>query len=273
METGCLHVDVRHHGGGNHLVEPRRVPGADIAEMVAEHRHVRVPSGDDPQVGLPGRSDGETRDETALPGGGEKRLRLVAQQPAIVALFDVMGETGQFEPIVERSQPARAARRVVGGAPGAVEVGHHVEAARVALSGGSYVLGVVRVGVYRGAYDECLRNPVRVHLVEELVDRSSLVLVRNYRRIGPAAPGMAVAVEERRPERWGHVLNHGVGMSVKLHAWAVPVQLRARRRRLPLDELRLKEDVTVAMQRIDGLRYEQLGRGFSSARTWAVGSR
>ena len=46
MEAGGLHVDVRDCRGGDHLGQAGRVAGSEIAEMVAEDRHLRVAPGE-----------------------------------------------------------------------------------------------------------------------------------------------------------------------------------------------------------------------------------
>jgi hypothetical protein len=99
--------------------------------MVTENRHIRVLARDHPEIGLPGRSGSEAHDETSLAGGFEEGVGLLAQEPTVVALFQVVGEADQFVAVVEHSQPVRATPSVVGGAPGAVEVGHDVQPAGV----------------------------------------------------------------------------------------------------------------------------------------------
>ena len=69
--------------------------------MMAEHRHVGMTSRQHPQVGLPGRTGGEADEETALRRGTEQRLGLVAQQPAVVVLVEVVRDPGEPVAVVQ----------------------------------------------------------------------------------------------------------------------------------------------------------------------------
>ena len=101
MESRSLDIDVRDGGRGDDFGKPGIVAGANVPEMVAEHRHLWVPEGDQPEVGLPGRSGGEARQKAPLRSSGEEGVRFVAQEPAVVPLSQVVGEAGQSKAIVE----------------------------------------------------------------------------------------------------------------------------------------------------------------------------
>ena len=71
----------------------------------------------------PGRADRQTRDQVALGGEGEEGLALLADEPAVVLLLDVVGEACHRPAVGRGSQPVDRSRRVVLGRPRTVDVG------------------------------------------------------------------------------------------------------------------------------------------------------
>ena len=157
-------------------------------------------------------------EQPVLGSFGEQCVRIVAQEPAVVLLGKVVREPRQRVALGERPEAPGAPRQVVGRAPCAVEIGHEIEPPGMALLCKGHVVDVVGVVLDRGAHHECPVDAVCVHLVDQLVDRAAAVLVRHERRIGPAAPGVAVAVDDRRRPIDLRARRHRDSLSVRRRA-------------------------------------------------------
>ena len=144
---------------------------------------------------MPGWMRRQVDDQPPFGRDREDRVGIVAPKPPVVLFEDVMGEANEFVAVSEREQSLGASRSMIGHAPLAVVVGDHREAAWIAVARGLDVVQVVRVVLDRRADHGRELDAVRVELVVQLLAGSAGVFVGHRWLVGPAPPGMAVAIE------------------------------------------------------------------------------
>ena len=72
-------------------------PACTPPSAVAEHRDARMTARERPQIRLPRRRGAEADDQAALGGEREDLVRLVAREPAVVVVREVVGEAGESD--------------------------------------------------------------------------------------------------------------------------------------------------------------------------------
>jgi hypothetical protein len=182
-----------------------------MRHVVKEYRQARVRGRDSPKVVEPQGGEGQRRDEPGLGCDLKELASVVGGEPTVVGIgCHVVGETACAGALDLRAQALSGTGSVMLFAPQAVHIDPGSNPIGMRRSEPRDVVVVVIVGepiASCAAANACTHHSstvdaVGVHLVEQRLDAAPIIWIGHGRVVWPAAPGVAVRVEEHlRPLR------------------------------------------------------------------------